>query len=189
MFFRITILKPVCLLLCLFLVVPASFAKEAGKNWLLIDTENLVLKVVSRGKVEAIYKNISIGRNGAGVDKRQGDEKTPLGEFKIGWINKKSRYRLFFGMNYPSLAVAERGLVWGDIDLDTYIAIRLALKNHEIPPQNSRLGGLVGIHGLGLADLSVHEIVNWTEGCIALTNEQIDSLSHWVFKGMRVIVK
>ena len=170
-------------------MAPASFSKEDEKNWLLIDTENLVLKVVSRGKVKAIYKNISIGRNGAAVDKRQGDEKTPLGEFKIGWINRESRYRLFFGMNYPSLAVAEKGLIRGDIDLDTYVAIRLALKNKGIPPQNSRLGGQVGIHGLGQADSSVHKTVNWTEGCIALTNEQIDSLSHWVFKGMRVIVK
>ena len=35
-------------------------------------------------------ENISIGRNGAGFKQRRGDDVTPLGDYKIGWINEKS---------------------------------------------------------------------------------------------------
>lgn len=163
-------------------------AKDIGETWLLIDTNSLTLKVMRADQVEAVFKNISIGRNGAGATRRRGDEKTPLGDFKIGWINRSSRYHLFFGFIYPSLKVAEEGFANGVIDLDTFIEIRTAMQEGQIPPQDSGLGGQIGIHGLGNADPLVHQKMNWTEGCIALTNDQINSLERWVYKGMRVVI-
>jgi len=163
-------------------------ASENDSLWLLIDTDKLLLKVMRGEKVEVVYENISIGKNGAGIDKERGDEKTPLGTFKIGWINRNSRYHLFFGFTYPSLEIAKRGFAGGKIDFKMYYEIRAAKELGRVPPQNSSLGGQIGIHGLGSADPVIHHAVNWTGGCIALTNEQVDSLNEWVFRGMRVVV-
>jgi hypothetical protein len=77
----------------------------------------------------------------------------------------------------------------GNIDVDTYDSIIKAHNNGQIPPQNTDLGGQIGIHGLGSANLSFHRSMNWTRGCIALTNDQIDQLSQWVEKGTLVTVK
>ena len=49
--------------------------------------------------------------------------------------------------------------------------------------------GQLGIHGVGMGDMKVHETVNWTEGCIALTNEQVRDLAKWVVVGTRVVVR
>jgi hypothetical protein len=59
----------------------------------------------------------------------------------------------------------------------------------QIPPQDTPLGGQIGIHGLGSADARVHEVFDWTHGCIALTNSQIDHLSQLVDTGTLVKIK
>jgi L,D-peptidoglycan transpeptidase YkuD (ErfK/YbiS/YcfS/YnhG family) len=59
----------------------------------------------------------------------------------------------------------------------------------QIPPQDTPLGGQIGIHGLGSADARVHEFFDWTHGCIALTNSQIDHLSQIVDTGTLVKIK
>ena len=58
-----------------------------------------------------------------------------------------------------------------------------------MPPQQTALGGHIGIHGIGAGDPRIHEDFNWTSGCIALTNAQIDDLAGWVRLGMRVVVR
>ena len=60
---------------------------------------------------------------------------------------------------------------------------------HQIPPQNTPLGGQIGIHGLGNADERIHKVFDWTHGCIALTNPQIDQLSQWIDTGTVVKIK
>ena len=77
----------------------------------------------------------------------------------------------------------------GLINRDTYDAIVTAEFRGQIPPQNTDLGGQIGIHGLGSGSLSVHEVFDRTHGCIALRNDQIDRLSQYVEKGMLVTVK
>jgi lipoprotein-anchoring transpeptidase ErfK/SrfK len=77
----------------------------------------------------------------------------------------------------------------GTINLATYNSIITAHRYHQVPPQNTPLGGRIGIHGLGRADAKIHKTMNWTHGCIALTNGQIDHLSQWVDTGTRVKIK
>lgn len=162
---------------------------DAGDVWLLVDTQALVLSVMRGDVAVDVFSNISIGRNGADYEKRRGDEKTPLGEYRIGWINENSRYYRFFGFNYPTLANAKRALKAGLIDLTTFRLLIWADLNEKTPPQDTPLGGQIGIHGLGKADLAIHRRMNWTQGCIALTNEQIDRLRHWIRKGTLVIIQ
>ncbi|MCK7579347.1 MAG: L,D-transpeptidase family protein [Chromatiales bacterium] len=70
--------------------------------WLLVDTGRRILKVME-GEEARVFAPIAIGRNGAGFYKTRGDDKTPLGEYRIGWINDKSKFHRFFGFTYPNL--------------------------------------------------------------------------------------
>ena len=75
------------------------------------------------------------------------------------------------------------------INVDTYYKILKAEFRHSVPPQNTVLGGQIGIHGLGdKTNLSVHQNFNWTRGCIALTNEQIHSLDRLIKIGTKVYI-
>jgi murein L,D-transpeptidase YafK len=156
---------------------------------LIIDTQTRNLEIVKGEQTVEVLEHVVIGRKGAGTKERRGDDITPLGNYRIGWINEKSAFRKFFGLTYPNLDHAERALQNGQIDQRTYDEIVRAELTGRIPPQNTDLGGQIGIHGLGSGSLSVHEVFDWTHGCIALTNEQIDRLSQYVEKGTLVTVK
>ena len=61
-----------------------------------------------------------------------------------------------------------------------------------MPPQNTRLGGYIGIHGVGEVTrekMKIHRAVNWTDGCIALTNKDINTLRKYVSIGTPVIIR
>ena len=171
-----------------FLVLPTIGFADSDV-WLLVDTQKLNMEVKKGEKTVAVLENIAIGRNGAGEKSHRGDDITPLGNYRIGWINEKSAFRKFFGLTYPSVEHADTALRKGKIDLDTYESIARAHLSGEVPPQNTGLGGQIGIHGLGSGSLSIHRSMNWTHGCIALTNDQIDQLSRWIEKGTLVTVK
>lgn len=165
-----------------------SVSAESG-TWLLIDTEKLKLEVKKGDKTLATMGNIAIGRNGAGYKQYVGDDITPLGSYKIGWVNNKSAYHRFYGLTYPSVEYADEALLGGLLSKNTHRQIINAHKNNKIPLQSTAIGGRIGIHGLGAADEKVHNIMNWTHGCIALTNKQIDQLQRWIRIGMPVKIK
>jgi hypothetical protein len=157
--------------------------------WILIDTGKMSLSVLQGDIVKRVYRSISIGRAGATTDKRQHDGKTPLGEFHIVRITTDTPFHRFFGLDYPSLEHARRARQAGTISQTRYAAIRRAIQAKQVPPQDTALGGYIGIHGIGKGSVAVHEDFNWTYGCIALTNAQIDDLSNWVRIGTKVIIR
>lgn len=170
-----------------------SLSSEASAKdesiWLLIETVPHVLKVMEGDHDLEVFERIAIGRRGVGLLKERGDYKTPLGEYRIGWINENSRYHKFFGFTYPNRENAERAFALGLIGQDTYRTILRTSVGTAIPPQNTVLGGQIGIHGLGRASFTVHQFFDWTQGCIAMTNEQIDRLAAWVRKGTLVVIR
>jgi len=158
-------------------------------RWIWINTASHALKVIQDGEVKQQFRNIAIGRNGYSLQRRQGDGTTPLGTFHVAWINTNSRFDIFLGLDYPNQQQAE--LAWRNnlIDFDTYYAIRRALAKGHVPPQNTVLGGYIGIHGTGKGvSERLHRLVNWTQGCVALTNRQIENLSRLVRVGMKVVI-
>lgn len=157
--------------------------------WLLIDTQTRNLEVKKGDQTIDVLEHVVIGRRGAGQKQHRGDDITPLGNYRIGWINEDSNFRRFFGLTYPSVDQAKQALIRGQIDNYTFERISAAHDTGSIPPQNTSLGGQIGIHGLGSGSLKIHENFDWTHGCIALTNQQIDRLSQWVEKGTLVTVK
>ena len=156
---------------------------------ILIDTGKARLSVVENGKPLLQIEGISIGRFGATAAKQRGDGMTPIGKYQISWIKQDSQFRRFIGINYPTPADAKRGMDQGIIDQQTHDRIITAHEQQQTPPQNTRLGGFLGIHGLGQADLNVHKRYNWTRGCIATTNDQLDQLLPWIKKGMWVEIR
>ena len=163
---------------------------EEEDIWLQIDTQALTLRVMRGQQTIRTYEDIAIGRFGTTADKRHLDGKTQLGEFRISLIKdpSSSAYRRFFGFDYPQLDQAERALKKGDLSLNEFKAIHSAVRAHLTPPQNTVLGGHLGIHGIGAGDPKVHASYNWTKGCIALTNAQIDELAQWAHLGVRVVI-
>ncbi len=186
------------LLLALLLPLPAlaaalpddlPFQPEVDERWVLIDTDDYVLTVYSGREAKARFNNLAVGRGGTAQARRRGDDTTPLGEFRISRINPESRYHLFLGLNYPTLDHADRARQRGIIDDEEYYAFleRFARLGH--PPQETALGGHIGIHGVGEASLRFHRHVNWTEGCIALEDDQIEALAKLVDIGTRVLIR
>ena len=162
---------------------------EGYDAWVLIDTGAMTLSVLQGNAVKRVYRNISIGRGGITPEKKRHDGKTPLGEFHIVRMTTDTPFHRFFGLDYPNLERAERARQAGTINQTQYAAIRQAIKTNQVPPQNTALGGYIGIHGIGEGDVAIHEDFNWTYGCIALTNAQIDDLSNWVHMGTKVIIR
>jgi murein L,D-transpeptidase YafK len=162
---------------------------HADNIHILVDTDSRVLQVLRGTRVVASFEGVAIGRYGKSYFRRKGDNRTPLGKFRIGWITSNTRYHLFLGLTFPDLEAADRALQDGGIDEAQWQAIRRASVAGKTPPQNTPLGGNIGIHGVGKGDVEVHEQYNWTNGCVALTNAQIDQLVRWVKVGTPVEIR
>ena len=167
-----------------------SFTVFADNDvWLLVDTSARKIEVKKGEQTLETLNEIAIGRGGAGSKAHRGDNITPFGNYRIGWVGERSSFRKFFGLTYPSVEDAIKAYRKGTIDRLTYDRIVTAHQFNQIPPQNTPLGGQIGIHGLGHADARIHKTFDWTHGCIALTNTQIDHLSQLVDTGTLVKIK
>ncbi len=165
-----------------------SQARGTSAPWIMIDTHREALLVMVGDRIEQEFAGISVGRGGTAELRFQGDGRTPRGVFHVGWINEKSKFHLFFGLDYPNIDHAERAYQRNKIDYQTFRQISSSVIQGETPPQDTALGGYIGIHGLGQKDPKLHKKLNWTDGCIALTDEQIDQLARWVDVGTRVVI-
>ena len=159
-------------------------------SWLLVDTKADTLSIMQGDRPVEVFRKIALGSSGAGVKFKRGDNKTPTGVFRVGWVNDNSRFKTFIGLDYPNPDYAEQALREHRIDRTTYEHIKAAWANGRTPPQDTPLGGQIGIHGVGAGNPQVHSAgINWTSGCVALDNRQIDALRPWVKKGMRVEIR
>jgi len=119
-------------------------------------------------KLTRTYR-VGLGLSPVGNKVRQGDRRTPEGDFYIFTRNDKSAFYLSLGISYPNEAHAERGLRDRLITRDQYLAIKQALKAKSRPPQNTKLGGDIYIHGNGAGS-------DWTWGCVALDDRDMREL-------------
>ncbi|MFO0727416.1 MAG: L,D-transpeptidase family protein [Myxococcota bacterium] len=126
------------------------------------------------GKVVRSFK-VGLGGNPVGDKERQGDSKTPEGQMIVGWKLEKSQFHRFLGLSYPLPVHAARALEEKRIDRATAETIKAAALARRPPPQNTALGGDVGIHGGGSS-------FDWTLGCIAVTDEEIE----WLFARVQI---
>ena len=131
------------------------------------------------------------GRGGLGDKRIRGDNKTPEGVYYITGFNEDSAFDMFFRLNYPNAKDGYFGLKRDLIDKDDFGRILDAQRQDRLPPQDTPLGGAIGIHGIGEENhdrLHVQRWQNWTQGCIALTNREIRELRRFVDVGTRVVI-
>jgi murein L,D-transpeptidase YafK len=192
-----------CLALCLFMCQCGTREASEGiarstpevldprklSHWILVDSRTDSLHVMKGAEKVISFSNIAFGSSGVGTKLKKGDRITPQGEFLIGWIRPGSKFHRFFGLVYPRLSDAKVGLEDGRISAAVYESIKRALEMGRVPPQDTALGGYIGIHGIGRGDVTIHRDINWTDGCIALENDQIDKLSNWLRVGMMVEIQ
>ncbi len=118
---------------------------------------------------------IALGNNPTGTKRRQGDGATPEGDYYITHKNARSKFYLSLGVSYPNIADAEKGLKDGLITKAQYQTIVSAIRGKTKPPQNTKLGGDIFIHGGGTGKL-FGLIKDWTLGCVALENDEMKVL-------------
>jgi murein L,D-transpeptidase YafK len=124
---------------------------------------------------------VGLGFNPEPDKKQEGDGATPEGDFYVFVKNNRSAYYLSLGVSYPNAEDAERGLRDGLITKAQYNSILEATKKKTAPPQHTKLGGLIYIHGNGASR-------DWTWGCVALENEDMKELFDAVVVGTPVTI-
>ncbi len=137
------------------------------------------------------YKAV-FGRNSSNVKSSANDFATPRGNYSICHIDTNTKYYKFFRLNYPNEADAAEALKRKKISKKEYFEIVTALKKKKCPPSKTSLGERIGIHGIGKYDFifkNLPFVFNWTNGSIALSNEDIDELYKFVKVGTPVIIK
>lgn len=175
--------------LLLLLVTLGAGATERSGTWVLVDTEREITEVRRGGEPVLEIQGIAFGRGGVAPLHVNGDQTTPLGEFRITRIYRESRFHIFLGLNYPTLRHVDRARREGLLDDAEYRRMLDYGLRFGGMPQDGPLGGYIGLHGLGAGDPDVHRRFHWTEGCIAMTNEQIERLSSLVEVGTPVVIR
>ena len=169
---------------------PASLAVMADKDSLaaplvnpriVVTKSKRTLRLYSDSRVVRTYQ-IALGLSPVEDKIRAGDRRTPEGEFYICLKNPGSKFYLSLQLSYPNQQHAERGLRDGLITRAQYEQITRAIKGKRQPPQNTRLGGDIFIHGSGSHG-------DWTWGCVALDNPDIKELFNAVPIGTPVTIE
>jgi murein L,D-transpeptidase YafK len=136
-----------------------GMARAAGKplraDRVVVLKKERTMQLLSQGKVIKTYK-VALGGEPIGAKSRQGDHKTPEGVYVLDSRNAHSQFYKSIHISYPSARD------------------RATARQEGVSP-----GGDVFVHGLpkgyGWVGAS-HRVKDWTDGCIAVTNEEIDEI-------------
>lgn len=111
--------------------------------------------LLERGRPVAAYR-IALGAQPVGHKQREGDERTPEGLYIIDYHKPDTSFHRSLQISYPDQTDVERARAAGDAP-----------------------GGLIMIHGLHpLLSFAgrLHRLVDWTDGCVAVTNPEIEQI-------------
>ncbi len=126
------------------------------------------LSLFSGARTLKVYR-IALGTNPVGPKQQEGDGRTPEGTYVIDSRNKNSAYHRALHVSYPNAEDRQRA------------------RRRGVSP-----GGTIMIHGLPNGTGAIgraHILRDWTQGCIAVTNEEIEEIWRLVPNGTRVIIK
>jgi murein L,D-transpeptidase YafK len=173
---RLTILARILLMAAsCWLAMPAT--APAFAQLPRLETQKADLVVVRKGKrILQLMRDgrpfktypIALGPDPEGPKRRAGDGRTPEGVYTLDWRNPNSNFYRAIHVSYPAAHDEEAARRWG------------------VP-----LGGLIMIHGLpnGVPAMRVgHPWNNWTNGCIAVSNREMDEIWSLVDDGTTIII-
>jgi murein L,D-transpeptidase YafK len=142
--------------------------RQGPADRILIEKKARQLTLLSKGNVIKTY-NIALGTNPDGPKEMQGDYRTPEGTYIIDSRNRDSRYHISLHISYPNEEDKRRA------------------KSKGVSP-----GGDIMIHGLMNGYSWVgdsHTSFDWTKGCIAVTDEEIEEIDKLVPDGTIVEIR
>jgi murein L,D-transpeptidase YafK len=156
-------------LIGLLVVLPLARATNAPQaDKILIVKSTRTMTLLSGDKILKTYK-VALGTAPVGPKRMEGDHKTPEGNYLIDAKNPRSQFHMSLHISYPSPADRQRARKLG-----------------------ARPGGAIMIHGLApsFAYLGpLHRQTDWTDGCIAVTNAEIEEIWTLVRVGTRVEIR
>ena len=147
--------------------VPCLAASEVIDSVLVIKSERKMY-LVSKGSQIKEY-DVVFGGNPEGHKQQEGDERTPEGKYLLDYKKDDSSYYKAIHVSYPN-------------NTD-----KAEAKNKGVDP-----GGLIMIHGQpnGFGWLSwLTQSYDWTNGCIAVTNSEMDEIWQFVKVGTPIEIK
>ncbi len=130
-----------------------------------VDKSARTLQLLSDSKVIKSY-HIALGGNPVGHKQQQGDKRTPTGSYTLDYKNEKSKFYRSIHVSYPNAADKARA------------------KSRGVSP-----GGDIMIHGQknGFGHLAaVNQQRDWTDGCIAVTDHEMDEIMDVVALGIPI---
>lgn len=134
----------------------------------LVQKKERKLQLIKNGKSYRTY-NIRLGSNPTGHKQKQGDERTPEGKYVLDSRDENSKYYKSIHISYPNTE---------------------DLKNAK--KTNTDLGGDIVIHGqpkhFGWAWRFLN-LWDWTNGCIAVNNQDMDEIWDFVDNGTPILIK
>ena len=157
--------------------------------WVLIDTARRRM-VVRKGLSSQEYR-VALGPSPDEPKREEGDGRTPRGVYTICHRFRADRFHRFLALSYPSTRDARRGSVNGLLSPIGVQSILAAERDGRCPPWDTDLGGNVGIHGWGQnhSITSRHDAFeDWTDGCIGVTNQEIERIYENVPVGTPVVL-
>ena len=154
---------------CLLLTSPGQQAPPAIRaDAVLILKKDHVMELLSGGNVIRTYQ-IALGRGGLAPKQRAGDARTPEGNYLIDSRNATSAYHKALHISYPNAEDRKRAAKLG-------VAPGGAVMIHGLPKGKGWLG-------------STHRLYDWTLGCIAVTDPEIDEIWNLVPVGTPVEIR
>jgi murein L,D-transpeptidase YafK len=136
-------------------VLPAGAPPDGRADKIIVLKSQRQLLLMRHGQLLKGYK-VALGREPVGPKVRTRDHRTPEGNYIIDWRNPQSKFHLSLHVSYPYAADVQR-----------------AWQSGNAP------GGEIMIHGLqnGLGWIGrFHRLVGWKDGCIAVTNSEMDQI-------------
>ncbi len=156
------------LILIVILATSYAFAADISADKIMIEKKARRLTLLLKGHPIRTY-NVALGRSPEGPKEREGDNKTPEGVYVIDARNMKSGYHKALHISYPNIKDINRA------------------KELRVSP-----GGNIMIHGIknGFGWVAgFHRWLDWTQGCIAVTNNEMDEIWNLVPLGTAVEIK
>jgi murein L,D-transpeptidase YafK len=131
----------------------------------------------------------AFGRGERGPKRAAGDQRTPEGEYRVSGSARASRFHRFVPIDYPSIADADAALADGRISAAAHAGIVAAHQRGVMPPQDTPLGGLLGLHGEGVRWRGETPAIDWTDGCIGLADRDVEFVAERVREGTPVEIR
>jgi murein L,D-transpeptidase YafK len=155
---------------------------------IVVDRSSYRLELYSGNVFIKSYKTV-FGKNPGKIKSAADDLVTPIGEYIICAIDNNNKYHKYLQLNFPNEKDAAEALKRGYINQNEFEVIMNSVEKNVCPPNSTRLGANIGIHGIGDYDIIFRNLpftFNWTNGSIAISNKNIDELSSIVKIGTPV---